>query len=473
MNQFIRNRRILKGYFNLRWMSNLIGLVSIIICIYIFFDENTISEGYKYISMLPLLFGMFSLFSRIKKHLGNDLIITFFYLVLFIKYTVVPILMTISNNYIAGWVITTPDQRFTGTIIMICELAALLITTELYLYKFKIGVISPIKDIQIKSNTIYIICILIGFIGLIIFPTIREQVNFISIKSLNYSNMSTVQAIFNYFAMYVQVWFFIISLKKAYFKKLKGKRYNIFFVCLFAILNFAIIWGANRLTVLRSCIISLFVIAILFREKSKKIMLLMLIVSITIVIFMTGYRLVGSSTDAYLGDFIKLDNLTTDLQRYFAGPDTYAASVGVKETYDNLITYKTFVIDTVGKINFIRQLPWVVNNKNDSTYFLYDYYIGNNNNSGQIVPMAGQAYIHFGLLLSPIFSIITTILFFKSVNLANKQKDIGMMYSTALLAMNLAMFPMYNYSLILQQIMNVVIPLLFITYINIKITKQT
>lgn len=472
MNKFINNRRMIKGYFNMNWITNLIGLICIISAFYICFDEGAISEGYRYIFILPLVFGVFSLFSRIKMQLGNNILITFFYFVLFIKYTLVPVVMTISNNYTAGWVVTTSDQRLIGTIIMIYELTTILVTTELYLHKFKIEATPSIKNIQINSNSIFIVSLFIGLIGIIVFPVIREQVNFISIKSVIYSNMNTIQVVFMYFTMFIQVWFFIISVKKTYVKKLKSKRYNIFFVSLFAILNFAFIWGSNRLTVLRSCIVSLFIIAILFREKYKKILLLMCVVSITIVIYMTGYRLTGSSTGTYLSDFTELDYLATQSQLYFAGVDTYAASVGANEKFDEIITWRTFTIDTVGKMNFIRQLPWVIKYRNDSTYFLYDNYIGNNSNSGQIIPMAGQAYMYFGILLSPIFSIVVTMLFFKTVNFANKQNDIGMMYSIALLAINLAMYPMYNYSLILQQLMNVILPLLLITYINKKVTKK-
>ncbi|MEF9916976.1 MAG: hypothetical protein RR746_06395 [Lachnospiraceae bacterium] len=432
------------------------------------------NEGFKLLFLIPLIFGLYFFFSNLKKYFLKNIPMTFFIIVLFFKYLITPFVIMSANNFsaMANGAVTSLRQQELGTSIMIYEMICIIITIEICIKFF--GKEKKIRNSEKKAynypNTVLIISIFIGIVALFIFPQILQDFNFILVKEETFvSNRNTIITIFAYFSEFAQIFFFIVTVKICVYKKNSGKKYSTIALFLTGILNITLMWTANRMTIFLVAGTTLSILLYYFAEKKRIFLISILLLSVIMVILLSSYRLygtVGLELSSDFADYFKLDKLSAALQTYFGGPDSVAGAVATKEYYGEAINGKTFLNDSFGAVQFIKQLPVFLNDRRNSTFFLFNMVTANGYNPGFIIPMAGQGYIYFGFFLSPIFSILSVLLLFLSERKAKTKNDVAYKYVFIYLTFNFALFPMYNYTLLMQNVFGRFIPLYMIIWLN-------
>jgi hypothetical protein len=474
---------IADGQQNKYIMSNKKVRVIVLICsisISLKLATNTeLMNGYKYLFVIPILFGLYYSFSQLANTFLKNLPLSVFSMILMIRYLITPLIMNISNEYSATFngANTYYSQQIIGIELTIYEMVFMFVTIELcmhFIYTKTNKIISK-ENINKRAfnypNIIYIISMGIGLLGLLLYPNLLEGFNILFVKTnLNISNEKTIAMIFSYFLEFIQVFIFIIVVKYSLYRKTINRRYSLILLLIVSIINITFMWSSNRMSIFIVAGTTLVILLYAFPERKKFFYLMILSISIIMVVLLSNYRLfgiVGSqiNTEAF-GGYFNLKNFSTQLQIYFAGPDSVAAAVATKEFYSSAITVKTFLNDTFIGVRFIQSLPIFKYDSTNSTVNYFNLISCNGYNMGLIIPMIGQGYAYFGFLLSPVFTVFSTILLFLSERKAKSVKDIGLKYVFAFLTFNFVIFPMYNYTLMMQNVFGRIIPLFLIVWVN-------
>lgn len=434
------------------------------------------NDGFKLMVLIPLIFGTYFFFSNLKKYFLNSIPITFFIIVLFFKYLITPFVMTSANNFsaMANGASTLLRQQQLGTSLMLYEMVCILIAIEICIKVFQKQnnkkIITTKKETCDYPNTVLVIAIIIGIAALFIFPQILQDFNFISVKEdINVASRNTLVSILAYFSEFAQIFLFIIVVKYCLYKKNNNRKYSIAALLIVALLNITLMWTANRMTIFLGAGTTLTILLYYFPEKRKIFFISILSLSVFMVILLSSYRLygtVGGEISSDFGSYFKFDKLSETLQAYFAGPDSVAGAVGTKDCFGALIGFKTFLNDSFCGVAFVQQLPIFLNDRVNSTFFLFNMFAANGYNPGFIIPMIGQGYIYFGFLFSPIFSILSVVILFLSERKAKTFNDVANKYVFIYLTFNFALFPMYNYTLLMQNFFGRFIPLFMIVWLN-------
>ncbi|MEG1331693.1 MAG: hypothetical protein RSC97_09650 [Eubacterium sp.] len=412
--------------------------------------------------------------SELKYYFAKSIPISFFIIILVFRYLITPFLMVISEAYLPmlNGRVTDIHHQQVATYLMIYEMICIFIAIEICIKinKKKHIAITNIKKAYRYPNAILIISIIIGITSLLFFPNLLDNFHFFVVgEEIDIANRNTIVAICGFFSEFIQIFIFIMVVKRCVYQKDINNKYNSFILFTVAILNVIMMWSSNRMNIFLVAGTTLTIMSYYFPEKKKIFYSTLLVTSIIMVVFLSSYRLygtVGTVTSSKFNDFFKPRELATQMQLYFAGPDTIAGSVAIKEYYGDIITPKTFLNDSFLGVKFINQLPFFFKDRLNTTQIIFNYFYSNGYNPGLIIPMIGQGYIYFGFLLAPIFSIISVFLLFKSDEKSRNDNDVASKYVLILLAFNFAIFPMYNYILMMQNLFNRIIPLYMIIWVN-------
>ncbi|MGV8983508.1 hypothetical protein [Clostridium sp.] len=437
---------------------------------------NNFLNGFQFTYCIPVIFGIYYTFSRLKNFFLKNVSMSFFIIILIFRYLLSPLLMGISNNYSAMFygANTYYEQQDLAVKLMIYEMVFVFFTIEICI-KTILNKNSRNKQLNKIShnytNIVFIISIFIGIMGLIMYPNLLEDFNFIFVKQkINVINRNTIVTFLAYFLEFAQVFLFIICVKYCLYSKEKKNRYSLGLLLLISLINITFMWSANRMTIFIVAGTTLAILIYAFPNKKKIFILGILGISIFMVILLSSYRLfgtIGQTVDkSGFSDLAVTSNLAEQMQIYFAGPDSIAGAVAVKKNYKGIITAKTFLNDTFVGVQFIKQLPIFLNDNYNTTINYFNLYCTNGSNIGLIIPMVGQGYIYFGFVFSPIFSVLSVIVFFLAENKAKYSVDIDYKYIYIYLSLNMALFPIYNYTIMMQNIFGRFIPLFLIIWLN-------
>lgn len=437
---------------------------------------NFLPIGFQYLYLVPLTFGIYFSCSRLANLFFKNISMAFFTVILMLRYLATPLIMAVSGKYSAMFngVASSASQKDLAVKLMLYEMLILFVTIELcivFIYRRGASKKKEGKKAQQYPNTVYIVSICAGLLGVLIFPGLMSKFNFLFVnRSMEVINRKTLEVILSYFLELTQAILFIIAVKYAVKRKENGQKYSRLLILALSVLNIAFLWTTNRMTIFIITGTTLAILLYVFPERKKGLIFIISALSVIMVVLLSSYRLFGTTgsqvDDRGFAHFLQIENLSRQFQIYFAGPDSIAGSAATGEYYGRLLTGKTFLNDTFLAVNFIRQLPIFLHDQINSTGYYFNLYCSNGNQYGLIVPMVGQGYLYFGFLLSPVFTIICTVIMFMAERKARSSFDIGYRYVFQLLTFYFALSCIYNYTIVVQNLFNKFFPLFLIIWCN-------
>lgn len=438
-------------------------------------------DGFKPMFVLPLLYGFLFLSTDVNKAMFRYPGITVLNLILAVRYTILPFYFSLSGIYYhSNAVSTQPDENMLAIILMIYDMFCIMFTLHFLIQRLeKKRALSKEYNSEESSlyhsdqSFIYYIAIGIGVISFLIFPAIRERLNFILSRVLvNYTNLNLIETLCFLFTSNIQNLLFILVINRQYKNVTTQSKINYLSILLFAIINIATFWSSNRLTIVAQCISVILLIRALLPIKKKYFVNIVLGSLMTIIIIsMSQSRWFGSGElsgfrDSMLSKF-DLTQTANYLQAYFGGPHLISTAIATKTEFSTSIGLDTLLHEISSSMLFIRQIPLF---NSISTTIFFNYKFGFKAFTSMILPTLGQSYLFFGIIGAPILSILFCFILYFVEKRAMLQRNIGEKYAYYVLLIWLGFFPMQNLNIITSTIFNKFLPLYLIIYANKKIT---
>lgn len=444
---------------------------------YLIANNSFITNGFEELYLIPLVFGMYFLCSQFANLFNKSLTMSFFTVVLLFRYLITPLVMCLSNYYSAMFngAGTSFSQKDVSIKLMLYEMIVMFVTIELCIrFILNREIVSKKKQqgIASHSNAVYLVSIALGVLGAFLFPNLLlNKFNFLFIHGeITIVNRKTYIVLLSYLLQFAQVFIFLMIVKHALSRKMNQLNYNRVMIFLAGFINIAFIWTTNRMTIFIVAGTTLAVLIYAFPEQKKKLFALVFILVVFMAILLSSYRLFGTTgnqvDEVGFKSFFKLNNLSKQLQIYFAGPDSVAGGVAVDDYYKSLITPKTFLNDTFLGVNFIKQLPVFLNDFANTSGDYFNRFCSNGSRFGLIIPLIGQGYVYLGFLFSPFFTVFFTVALFLIENKVKNLTNIDYLYVFQLLGFYFALFPIYNYTIMIQNLFNQFLPLYIIIWLN-------
>lgn len=465
----MRSKNLFNKVYNI-----LVFAISIIAIIMLIFEDSSEAYGYDFLFVVPLGYTLFYLTGKFK-YLYNNIPIIEFKILTFLRYSILPLLMALSNNYSGSFyqftVKTTENERIIATILYFVEMVGVMIIANIESSRmirsdmYNLGSLKW-NNYSIVShsynNVVLWLSILVGIVGFVIYPAIRNRMFFFSVGlDVESAPMSFIPTAFFEFTKLIPILLIIIAYRNIIrTRKLQLKNsttLNILLLMLASILSIGIRWNNNRMSIVRSVLICLVFWFLLFPRKKKQIVVLLGSLAVVALICVTSFKWFGQTQgnidlSVYSSTF-DLSEATKYIQMYFNGVDELAYAVKLKTSVD--INLRTFINDTFRNTLFLNQLVRYGDTVNTSQ--LFNACVNGYRNVGLIIPMSGQALMHLGYLFSSLYSCICTKLLFTSVKQANRAISFSSYLFWTLLALEFGGFQGYNYSLIIGNIWNNVI----------------
>ena len=362
------------------------------------------SEGYKYISFIPLTY-FFSLllFKRFHFYSRNNRGIFLLNIFMFIKYSISIFLICIFKNYdLPSYynVYVNNLSYYYATFYIILEMLSIFIVIELFsssIYKK-----TENKDILIAEHeNIKIGPILLLFIGVALGLIILNRNTFLEKSLIIFSEKTSVDEVFAtnnflsviFYAIKIIIMGLFINFFIVKYEKSKNKIYVLGSYIIMAIYIFLNI-STSRINM----ILPFALFLIITRKEFGKTGKILNIFGIAILLFLftivSAYKnpwkySKDSSASKVLIDF------STSIQEYTSNIMPTAIGLQAIEFYKNEISLDTLYNDFVGAIPVLSRTV----NEENRIYRLYNMYALKNNTMSQLIPMTVSSIAYF----SPFF----------------------------------------------------------------------
>ena len=433
-------------------------------------------QGYQIMWLLPLLYGILFSCTRVRKAIFRYTGITILNFVLAARYLLIPLYSSLTGVYFHSYASSTYGDANSGAILimvyeMICIFCVLHITIGLLNRQESIYDNGPLY--YDNHYFIYIIVILGGVVSLFIFPSVLERMNVLLVKNFVFNNLDTFASIGYMLTVNVQKMLLLIIILREYKKITKGRKVSFLLISGVALLNIAVFWSTNRLTVVAQSIATILLIKTVIPSKGKLFYTLLGTISILVIFSLSSYRWFG---EGELFGFLNASTsrfdaqeITNYLQAYLGGPHLISTAIEAHDRYSSVIGVESFFNEMLGSIMFVRQLPFI---GEISTATIFNYYFGFTEENSMILPTLGQSYMYFGTIGAPILSVIFCLLIYYVEKALIECRSIGEKYAYYILVIWLAFFPMQNLNIVMSTIFNVFLPLYLIVVTNNKITLR-
>jgi len=461
----------------------LFSLIALIVGVFIWFAQIE-NDIYKFLYIIPIVYGCLNLlFLSVYKRISLFKSITL--ILMFIRYSAIPCLINfegfLNNLYhliynfdsvILATFLICYEMFFIFFVIWILEKKAKVkgFFSETVHYDFKksinFGNLNPIMLVIVfLTVALYVrYPALLNFYYFIFDGSIQETtfLNFEIINSSIPKGLRWIGYTFGEITRYAIMMVLLSMLYKRYEKNIS----NIYIhISIILVLFNAIISSTRQMAGLIMTVV-LFTQIIKMYPQKKKWLLKLLSISMVIILIVllfsyfsqaASYHSLSSIAESYTNGFYEVYQsiMSFDLVR-----------LGLFERFEML-----FIGDSLGFINIISSLVTGLD-VNNST-LIYNYYLyGEGISGGKIVPMISQGYLYFGLIFSPIFSMVFIYLMYKIEIRVYKAKGsyVGHMFMGIVLAV--APF-MYNYSIVLVLLTSVALPIFVASLINtIRLTTR-
>ncbi|MGU9380704.1 hypothetical protein ACV3Z3_04180 [Clostridium perfringens] len=399
-----------KYFLKSKWVISVIlfGMLSGIICLYI--NEN---EEYNLMFLLPICYSILTLI--FKKMYDNP---TYKYglgfwsanIVMFCRYIITPIAVNMTKTY--GRIGPDPSKESfkLAFILMIYELICIFITMRITTYYFKNK--NNREDYSFFNNKYLIITLflILGIIILLPYPGSIIPKNLFLIKTEGGQKLSeyTANGTITAISETVKLVMFLYAISILYKIYNKNKSRLIPFVSLIILIMFlGLKTGASRWAIIINAILGTYLLIKLY-PKFKKVIIIT-IVSIVSISFISisiykFYYILWDSNNKILDVITEMFTMFED---YFSGPRLVGQAIEMKKFYNINISLNTFINGILMPIPFINNL---VNPKDIINIYFNAYNFGYIGQQWLILPMVGEGYSFFGIIGTPIYTILCQIL---------------------------------------------------------------
>lgn len=460
-----------------KWqMSILIALIliSFSVSVVLLFDINKPAH-YNLLFILPLIFALYLLlYAKLLKVFFDNIGVTLILGLLFVRLVICPFFMSL-GGYNDKIILNV--HLNTSLSILLVAYETIAIMTVLFLLMKSLS--SKEKNNEygkylFKVNRKYIfIIVMLVLLQIVIFVytpgllegyrsiynvrdisfTHLEQTHIIQKYSIDFGSklsLVTGQYLMKVLKLVVpSVIIILINSKRSRFRQI---------LSYFALIpQLFLIEGTIARTIIYILVLFLLIHYIYPYKRIKKIAIILVIASITIISYwIFRLNLVGGNINKYL---------STMFNSYFSGVNIVSGSLNLPKNADLRLHYLSY--------DFLKSIPYGNTlfglQKGDIQIFFNQI----NETTGQIPTTIGSGYYYFGFLLSPIYSIIFTIMAFKMGKKANQ--TLNLISKTRYLYLSI-IFPMgiimYNIQITLTNLISIGLPMYVIEKITYRNKKK-
>lgn len=430
------------------------------------------TEGYTYLFLLPLLYGLFMLvFPSMWRFRKGRIGLTVFNIVLMIRYVIYPFAKasTLSDpfpNYKP-----TPTGIETGIWIMVFELLFSFIIVHIFAKRFYKKKSIQNNHNHLNANFVLVLFLIVG-IGIIVrFPSIINRYNFFIVsEGIERADLSV-----NFlFLLIVDLTLIIIPVLILYRFKYKYDHHpSVKYVILslmFVLPLMTIITGRSRLSVVVPTIAWLVILIKLYPRYKKLIGTVTLTMLIIVFTSLTLYMQFGITTsNTETTNSFSLTTASNLINAYFSGVDNMGMAVDMNNVFENDIGLDTLKNDLIYNIPVLSNFA---DSGNTSTIWFNRLIYGPWSSVDHIIPLSGQGYTYFGFLGAPLFLIITLILMMFFDNKIASENRIEYTYIYVYLTVRLAMAMMLSFGSIYSMFFSLFFPLIIIFTINKRVVLK-
>lgn len=443
-NVIIKERKMIVKKNNLYVI--VISLMIIIASIVVFLSPK-LPLSYKGIALLPISYGIIMIFSSkfhilAKKYLGIKIV----YIVMFLRYVMLPIFIAISGDISGIGKMPLDKYILPSFFLMIWELIVCVVVINIagdkFLLKENVQLSSILKNDK-SRNVVYSLVVFVSFIFVIIFPSLIQNFQFFNVteegtKTISYFYGLDIRLLL---ISKVIIYSYIIKKYSTLYKNKKNKKY--YYICLVAsIIYIGIIRSDNRTNILIDIICVIVVMYHSFPSFRKKSIILIGLSGIILVSSVSMYRMFAETSWRAEVKTREI-NLARTLQAYISGPRNVAFSIETADIFKYNIDINTLFNDLFAWTGYFASIFKIDIENITNQFFNMTIYMFSPTWSGygdQIIPVIGQGFIYLGYIGAPIFSAIIclTIVFIDRIRC--KSDTIYQLIITTFLVSRLALF---------------------------------
>lgn len=417
--------------------------------------------------LIPLIyFCLFLIFPSFSRYMFNNLGITILNFTMLLRYIVSPLLMSIygSNVQIGSPVgLATQEQ---AVYLMLYEMILLFVVFGIF-HKYFYFKQASFNYVKARPNLFGWLFVLIVLALALRDPSSIGRYSFIwSASHLNNDALEDVSLV----ALLVQLAQVVITvgiLNIIY--KFYEKKPNILylFLSLFVIVvSASFIIGTSRSSIILPLVTGLFTVYLLYKNYRK----LIIVLSSSLVLIIIGVStLLKQNTNITTGRGLyhsagALENFNTDLQIYFSGLANIGHSIETSYIYDPF-QYYAITGDLAHSIIFVNKF---FSGFQSAIISFNDMFYKRIGVSDQILPLLGQGYLYFGVILAPIFSVIILFIIMTLDKNIYKSRSVFSLYIYAYLCVKFSLFFMSNATILISFFTNFFLILFIIALLNRK-----
>ncbi|MCF2612841.1 hypothetical protein [Fusobacterium perfoetens] len=452
-----------------------ITFISCLISLYIVFLYDGY-EGYEFIFILPLSFGVFTLLSieMFCKCIPDNFGVTILYFLLFFRNVIFPLFYTL-GRYKNEFGVSLSDIMNKAIWLSVYEMFFIFIALNICSSKQK-KIIKKLKYIEekqaynIQKMRILVLMLLLIFVGtFIIVPQCSKfYMNILEITNVKFSNneMSAVIDIYatsfiskfvlvlhNYLTKIIR---FILPLHLIMEIHKKNKRNSGYIFCLvLSSVSIIIIDGTIARGIVYAIILML--LTCIIYKKEDRFFVISIIFIVVVITYFFIRAVILSRLEVGIWSY-----LSSYVGSYFSSIANTAANIRMELSLESRVTY--FLYDFLESIPFGNTLFGLEKISYQKEFNII------NNSYGQIPTTIGTAYTYFGFFLSPIYSFFFTKITYKAGLVAQKSKVTLKKGVYLLLSVYCSMaITMYYIKIVLVVILGTILPMI----IMIKIIEKS
>lgn len=448
----------------------LFAITTILYCIYFLsIDFINLNEGYKITSVLPLVYIItFYIFLWRPLCTKKTPFILVFTVITFIRYVVLSVATLNNGGYIglSGVQPSSYNIALAGYL-MIYEL----LITSLAINIWSNKIVKVNKLIESKGNsTIYLMFVVLTALLILLIPQSRQGISFFNF--INYGENDEIrnnlillirEFIQNakYF-LFVLVFILVGKHKRFRFHYKDFKSYSI--LLLISILIIGLRIGTNRKNMVADSLATLLILWNVFPRYRKNAIVVISIIGFLLVSITTVFRGMSDNPLVVFSDLLNLDFL----QPYFLGQYNIAIGIEAGKVYSNYIDVRTYVY------GFFRPVFGIGSLLKGSSFFMtkniFDLRMSEGINGfrgDQILPMIGEGFILFGVIFSPIITLVVSRIGIYFDSLYSKSNKVEIIIISAIISFYLAQGMILNSTIILNMLsfrLAIYAPVVYIAY---------
>ena len=451
-------------------MREVIKYASIIVSLFVFFyslvNIVSIPLEYRLIIVLPLFIPISLLNQKIQLLRQHYKILNLVIFILFIKY----VILTFSQIYYRAFnpysYSTLSHESSMALVMGIYEQIAIFFTLLLYPV--------PVSDklyTKRKLKFRYLYIILSAILIFYLWEELRAYIIWFKSNDLfEISNHMPITSALERFMFYI-IWFSPLILLGFSFELLSRKRVRTGLLFLIISIGSLVyfVFSENRGELIAKLLVVVLIIFIYF-PKYKNLSKIILIIAPLLIVVSTLIRFGGNlketnNIEDVAVDVFALDGIPLFLDAYLGGFSSTAQGLKASALYADEIGFNTFISDMLINTTVLSQIAYDIFHY-DLTENRLSVYLAKVITGSRIPTLLLSGYVYFGVIGSPIFSVLALVLLLKFERLAQNSSSWFSAVFWYFIAMRFAFFPGLSVSVLFGFIEHYCLPATFLIAFN-------